>query len=308
MAAALSAKHCRALAALAGASIALTLMSASAVANPPALQTAGATGSLVTATWSLPTSVTSQFVEVGKYLEVNAYGYFACYRDPPAGPGGTRCGQGESNVVRFGVLSSGQTSLTTDDVKPPLPAGTYYVHIAGHDAVHTGCPLIEFSDIYELTIGPDGTDTSSRVVAPGTGECTLIRGAGGAAGGGGGGGGGGGIPGDEIPPVAQLRFSKKQDIDKLLVRGRMSEPGTLTARALVDVGGLLAAIYTFKPKTRKVSGGLLVRLPLKVSKKKKRALKRAMRRGKRLRARVTLTAVDRAGNTITKHAIIRLKP
>jgi hypothetical protein len=276
--------------------------SAPADAQPPNLGTVGATGGIVTASWSLPPNVSSQFVEVGKYLEVNAYGYFQCFRPPRA----TLCAEGESNIVRFGILSSGQTSLTADDVKPPLPAGTYHVHIAGHDAVHTGCPQVEFSDVVELTIGPDGTESSSRVVAPGTGDCTLIRGSG--AGGAGGGGGGGVVPGDEIPPVAQLRFSKRQDIDKLAVRGRMSEPGTLTAKALVDVGGLLAKIYTFRPKTRKVSGGLLVKLPLRVSKKRKRALKQAMRRGKRLRARITLTAVDRAGNTTTKHAIIRLKP
>jgi hypothetical protein len=300
MAFALSARHCRALAALAGAMIALALVSAPAEGRPPKLEAVGATGGLVTASWSLPPNVSSQFLEVAKYLEVNAYGYFACHRDPLP----TLCGEGESNILRFGVLGSDQTALTADDPKPPLPAGTYYVHIAGNDAVHTGCPRIEFSDIVELTIGPDGT-TSSKVVAPGTGECTLIRGSGGTVGGGG--GGGGGVPGDETPPVSQLRFAKRQDIDKLAVRARMSEPGTLTARALVDVGGLLARIYPLRPKTRKVSGGLLVKLPLKVSKKSKRALKRAMRRGKRLRARVTLTAVDRAGNTTTKHAIIRLK-
>ena len=88
----------------------------------------------------------------------------------------------------------------------------------------------------------------------------------------------------------------------------MSEPGTLTARASVDVGGLLAKIYTFRPASRKVTGGVLATLPLKLSKKHKRALKRALRRGKRLRARVAVTATDRAGNRPTKHAIIRLKP
>ena len=305
MAEALSGRHRHTVAAFVVALALAAVAAAPAEARPPKIETVGATGGIVTANWSLPPNVTSQFVEIGQFLEVNAYGYFACYRDPPAGPGGTRCGEGESNLVRFGVLGSGQTSLITADTKPPLPAGTYYAHIAGHDAIHNGCPQIEFSDIVEVTIGPDGSETSSRVVAPGTGECTLIRGSGGSAGGGG--GGGGGVPGDETAPVAQLRFSKKQDIDKLAVRARMSEPGTLTARALVDVGGLLAAIYTFKPKTRKVSGGLLAKLPLKVSKKKKRALKRAMRRGKRLRARITVTAVDRAGNTTTKHAIIRLK-
>jgi hypothetical protein len=302
MAEALSGRHRHTVAALVVALALAAVASAPADARPPNLGTVGATGGIVTANWSLPPNVSSEFVEVGKYLEVNAYGYFQCFRAPRP----TLCEEGESNIVRFGILSSDQTSLIANDVKPPLPAGTYYVHIAGHDAVHTACPQIEFSDVVELTIGPDGTETSSKVVAPGTGECTLIRGAGGTAGGGG--GGGGGVPGDETAPVAQLRFSKRQDIDKLAIRARMSEPGTLTAKALVDVGGLLAKIYTFRPKTRKVSGGLLTKLPLKVSKKKKRALKRAMRRGKRLRARITLTAVDRAGNTTTKHAIIRLKP
>jgi hypothetical protein len=282
----------------------LIAAAAPAEAQPPKLGTVGATGGIVTASWSLPPNVSSQFVEVAKYLEVNAYGYFACFRPPRA----TLCAEGESNIARFGVLSSDQTSLTASDTKPVLPPGTYYVHIAGHDAVNNGCPQIEFSDTMELTIGPDGSATSSRVAAPGTGDCMLIRRPDGTVGGDAGGGGGTGVAGDKSPPVAQLRYAKKQDIDKLTIRGRMSEPGTLTAKALVDVGGLLARIYTFRPKTRKVSGGLLTRLPLKVSKKKKRALKRTLRRGKRLRARVTLTAVDRSGNTTTKHAIIRLKP
>jgi hypothetical protein len=264
----------------------LVLVSAPAAASPPSLQTVGATGGLVTGTWSLPTSVSSEFFEVAYYPDVNVYGYF---RQKLVRPGTPE--DGRESQVRFGVLGAGQTSLTANDPKPPLPAGVYYVHIAGHDRACGGvCPLIEFSDIVEVTIGSDGNSVSSRVVAPGTG------------------GGGGVIAGDKTPPTTQLRFARRQDIDKVQVRGRMSEPGTLTASAVVDVGGLLAKIYTFRPKARKVTGGVLARLPLKISKKQKSALKRLMRRGKRLRARVALTATDRAGNSITKHATIRLKP
>lgn len=283
MASARLARHCHALVALAGATIALALASPPAMANPPSLQTVGARGGLVTGSWSLPSGVKSEFFEVAKYPDVNVYGYF---RQKLVRPEGDPLNGAESQV-RFGVLHSDQTSLTAADPKPPLPAGVYYVHIAGHDACGA-CPSIEFSATVEINIGPDGNSISSRVVAPGTG--------------------GGIVAGDRIPPVAQLRYSKKQDIDKLLVRGRMSEPGTLTGRATVDVGGLLAKIYTFRPKSRKVTGGVLARLPLKISKKQKRALKRSMRRGKRLRARVALTATDRAGNSVTKHATIRLKP
>lgn len=298
-------RHVRVFAALTAITTAL-LTAAPATANPPALEAAGTvSGGLATATWSLPSNVTSQFFEIAKSPNVNVYGYFACAE------GSDHC---ESTLARFGILSSSQTSLTTPpacngsacDAWPALDPGEYYVHIAGHDAIHDGCPRIEFSDIVKVTVAADKSSTSAPY-GPGTGACTLIRPKPGLTGGGAV-GGGGKFAGDTTPPKAQLRYRRKQDIDKLRIRGRMSEPGVLSAKALVDVGGLLAKIYTFRPVTKKASGGLLVTLPMKVAKKHKRALKRAMKRGKRLRARVTLTAVDRGGNTTTKHATIRLKP
>jgi hypothetical protein len=162
------------------------------------------------------------------------------------------------------------------------------VHIAGHDNSCGACPQIEFSDTVEVVIGAPGNAISTKVVAPGTS--------------------GGLVAGDKTAPTAQLRFVRRQDIDKLRVRARMSEPGTLTARALVDVGGLLARVYKFKPVRRKTTGGVLRTLRPRLSRKNKRALKRALRRGKRLRARVTVTATDRAGNSETLHATIRLRP
>lgn len=254
-----------------------------AVASAPALKSVGATGGLVTASWSLPPGVGSEFVEIAKYPDVNASGYF---RQKVVRPGTPE--DGADSQVRFGILDSSQTSLTPSDPAPPLPAGTYYVHIAGHDRSCSGCPSIEFSDTVEVVIGPAGNPISSTVVAPGTS--------------------GGKVSGDKTAPTTQLRYSRKQDIDKLRVRARMSEPGTLTARALVDVGGLLARIYNFKAVRRKVTGGVLTTLRPRLSAKHKRALKRALGRGKRLRARVTITATDRSGNSSTRHATIRLRP
>ena len=284
----------------------LVVAAPTAEALPPKLESAGATNGLLTANWSLPPTVSTQFFEVGKYLEVNAYGYFQCNRAPLP----TRCGDEESNIVRFGVLASNQTSLTPADPTPPLPAGTYYIHIAGHDRVHTACPQVEFSQTRQVEIHQDGSATDHGVVAPGTGDCTLTPGAAGSGGGsagGGGGGGGGAVAGDKIPPTTQLRYSRRQKLNKLRVRARMSEPGTLTVRALVDVGGLLARIYNFRPVSRKVTGGVLATLKPRLSKRHKRALRRALRKRKRLRARITVTATDRAGNRQTRHATIRLK-
>ncbi len=265
-----------------------------AAASAPTLKSAGAAGGLVTASWSLPPGVRSDFFEIARYPDVNVYGYF---RQKLVRPGAPE--NGADSQVRFGVLGTSQTSLTASDPEPPLEAGTYYVHIAGHDAIHTSCAQIEFSDIVQVTIDAGGNGTSAGVVAPGTGVCPLP---------GAGGGSGGAIPGDKTAPTTTLSYSRRQDIDKVRVRARMSEAGTLTARALVDVGGLLARIYNFKATKRKVTGGVLTTLRPKLSAKKKRVLKRALRRGKRLRARVTVTATDRAGNTTTRHATIRLRP
>ena len=129
---------------------------------------------------------------------------------------------------------------------------------------------------------------STKVVAPGTS--------------------GGKVSGDRTAPAARVRFTRRQDIDKLRVRARMSEPGTITARAIIDTGGLLARIYNFRPARRKVKGGVLTTLQPRLSAKNKRALKRALRKGKKLRARVTVTATDLSGNVTTIHATIRLKP
>lgn len=282
--------------------VAALLAASPAAARPPALQSAGATpatgGGLFTASWSLPSGVRSSFFEIARYPDVNPFGYF---RQKLVRPGTPE--DGAESQVRFGVLGSSQTSLAPSDPTPPLEAGTYYVHVAGHDTVHTRCPQIEFSDTMQVTIDAAGNGTSQGVVAPGTGDCRLTAGSGG-----GGGGGGSAVPGDKTPPSTQLRFSRRQDIDKLRLRVRMSEPGTVTARALVDVGGLLARIYNFRPAKRRVTGGVLTTLRPRLSKKNKRALKRAMRRGKRLRARITVAATDRAGNTKTRHVVIRLRP
>ena len=299
MAGASPGRYVRSLASLAVAVAVVGVLATSAEARPPQLATAGASNGIATATWSLPANVRSEFFEIASLPDVNSYGYFQCNPDLR----GDVCDEQSSTVVRFGVLSGDQTALEPQDPTPPLNPGTYYIHIAGHDNVHDGCASIEFSDMWKLEVSAAGTVGS--LYGPGTGDCTLIRPKPGAPGGGS--VGGGGKFTDETPPTAQVRYSKRQDIDKLRVRARMSEPGTLAVRALVDVGGLLAKVYNFRPRTRKVAGGVLTTVALKLSKKNKRALKRALRKRKRLRVRVTVSAVDRAGNTTTKHATIRLK-
>jgi hypothetical protein len=50
----------------------------------------------------------------------------------------------------------------------------------------------------------------------------------------------------------------------------------------------------------------LRKLPLKLKKSKLRQVKRALKRGKRLKAKISVIGRDRSGNTVTKTATVRL--
>jgi plastocyanin len=128
----------------------------------------------------------------------------------------------------------------------------------------------------------------------------------------GGGGGGGGGPGPSPPPVdaapvSSLVSPPKQKVDRLYVRASMNEGGTLTATGTVSVPGGAAKLYRLKRTSRSVSANQSVKLRLKLSKKALRAVKRALHRGKKLRAKVAVAARDATGHETVRRQTIRLK-
>ena len=165
--------------------------------------------------------------------------------------------------------------------------GVYYLHVAGHDQKCRGestCSPIQFSQVMSFQVpgigsGPGGT-------LPPTG---------------------GGPGPDKVRPFQTLTFTPVQDVDKLVVRARMSEAGTLRATARVSAPGA-SKVYKFKTATRSVGANVFTKLPLKLAKKQLKAVKGALKRGKKLKAKVTVTATDKAGNKRSQKATIRLKP
>jgi hypothetical protein len=268
----------------------LTLWPALAAACPPVLQSVTVAGNHPTSTWTLPaTSVTSQFVQTSRSSEVNEDGYF-------------------TTLVNFNPLAPSQTTLTDNFNFEP---GTYYLHVAGNDKRCRGgvCAPIEFSDVmsFDVAAAPAPAAAAASVTPRTAGTAALNCGP--ATGGGltplppttGG-------PGpDKVKPFQTLSFAPIQDVDKLFVRARMSEVGKLRARATVSVAGA-SKVYKFKTVTRSVTANKLVKLRLKLVKKRLKAVKRALRRGKKLKAKVTVTATDKAGNNRAQKATIRLKP
>ena len=122
----------------------------------------------------------------------------------------------------------------------------------------------------------------------------------------GGGGGGGGGTADKVAPLETLSYGGLQDIDKLFVRAKMSEAGTLSASATVSVAGA-SKVYRFKTVTKSASANVSTKLRLKLAKKRLKTVKKALKKGKRLKAKVTITATDKAKNKRSQKATIRLK-
>jgi peptidoglycan/xylan/chitin deacetylase (PgdA/CDA1 family) len=114
------------------------------------------------------------------------------------------------------------------------------------------------------------------------------------------------VKADKVTAFASLSARSVQDIDKLYVKASMIETGTLTARATVNVS-TASRTYRFKTARRTARPRVAVKLRLKLGKKALRAAKRALRRHKRLKARITVTARDKAGNAKTAKRTVRLR-
>jgi len=126
------------------------------------------------------------------------------------------------------------------------------------------------------------------------------------AGGGGGGGGSTPPPAADTAPVASLSAASTQRVAKLFVRASMSEAGTLAASGTVSVPGA-AKVYKLRRASRSVTANQQVKLRLKLSARALRAAKRALRRGRRIRAKVSVTATDMTGHDTIRRQTIRLK-
>jgi plastocyanin len=123
-------------------------------------------------------------------------------------------------------------------------------------------------------------------------------------------GGGGGTPGPnpapDAAPVSSLIAPPKQRVHKLFVRASMNEAGTLAATGTVSVPAGAAKVYRFKRASEAVSANQSVKLRLKLSKSGLKRVKRALRRKKRLRANITLTATDTTGKQTIRKLKVRL--
>jgi hypothetical protein len=131
------------------------LFAGSASAQPPVLTAVGAIDSEITARWTLPEGVSSEFVQIATNPAVTPFGYFR-----------------QRYLVSFSNL--GRYDVTFRDTLR-LDPGTYYVHIAGSDHIcFPDCPRLEFSNVYRVQIGSGGIAQGTDIAQEGQPPAQLV--------------------------------------------------------------------------------------------------------------------------------------
>jgi hypothetical protein len=105
-------------------------------------------------------------------------------------------------------------------------------------------------------------------------------------------------PADTRAPKATLSGSSKQNIVKqkaVIVRAQTDESSTLKATGKINVPGA-SKLLKLVPASASAATNAKVTLKLKISRKTLKAVKRALRKGRKVRATVAVVARDPAGN------------
>jgi subtilisin len=115
------------------------------------------------------------------------------------------------------------------------------------------------------------------------------------------------VPPDTVIQVIAMRIRRTQDVDRLRVVARVAEPATVTATATVRLPAGAARLVRARGSAQAAPNRRL-RVSLRLTPAGLRSTKHALRRGRHVRARVTMTVTDAAGNARTKTRLVRLRP
>jgi hypothetical protein len=180
-------------------------------------------------------------------------------------------------------LNPGDITYTS----PALPNGTYYIHVGAYqlgnpscdvdpDTGELACPT-DYSPIWTVKIGPGPPSISGP---PSIGD-TLTR-------------------------FKTLRVALTQKATRLLVLATMDEPGTVGVGGSVKVPGVARA-FKITPISAKAAKGKAVTVKVKLSKQALAAVAKALKRHRKVKASLTITARDAAGNKKAERRSVWLK-
>jgi hypothetical protein len=169
----------------------------------------------------------------------------------------------------------------------PLPAGTYYLHVGASDSglcIPGGIcdPVYYSTPPSPVTIPPDPPPPPAPPPGPPP-------------------------PRDTVAALSGLSAPFRQDVDRLYVVVRLGENGTVTVTGTVGVPKT-SKVYRFKKASGAAAPGVDVKLKPKLAKKALRAVKAALKRRKKVRATLTITARDGLGNVTALKRAVSLTP
>jgi streptogramin lyase len=236
--------------------------------DPPTGLAVSQNGGIVNASWTLPPGTVTGYLEFSP--TPNTDGFFT---DP--------------EKIAYLFDSSDETFDSTPVAFPP---GTYYVHVSAH---LTGC------DSYRGSCSDEFSRPPVSVFVPGppppaTGTQAAPTGSGAAG-------------ADRVTAFSSLLVRARQKLAKLNVQAAMSERGTISVRGNVKVARSSRA-YKLGLVTAPAVPGTSVKLRLKLSRKARNAVRRALKRHKKVSAKITITATDLAGNAKQEQRTVALRP
>lgn len=118
---------------------------------------------------------------------------------------------------------------------------------------------------------------------------------------------GGASPADRTPPAARLTSRRDSIRDgRIAVWVTATEAAKVTAKGTLSIGSH-ARVYRLRPATANVVANKRERILLRLSRKARRAARRALQRRKRVQVRVSVTLRDAAGNAGSAKRTVRLK-
>lgn len=180
------------------------------------------------------------------------------------------------NVVFEDFLPVNTSPYVSSSQAPP---GFFYVHISSYDTNCFTCPLYEWSSILTVTIPPDPAPP------PPPPAVTFV---------------------DKKAPFQTFSTSSTQRVRTLAIRLLLNENATLTVKGSIAVAGA-SKVYRYKSVTLAAVANVPVRVRPKLARLGLKAIKRALKRRKKLRAKFSITAVDQSGNTSVSRRTIKLK-
>jgi virginiamycin B lyase len=228
---------------------------------PPSNLSVSQSSGIVQASWELPPSTLTGFLEFSPSPYLDQDGSFS---------------HGLTISYQFD-----STDTTFDSTPEEFPPGTYYVHVSAYDpddCDYTSCHD-QFSSPPVTLIVPGPLQTPvSAPAAISTAAATPKP-----------------VVADKVTAFSSLLVPSRQKLGKLYVQAAMHEPGTISARGNIRVGKQSRS-YRFATVSAPAVPGTSVRLRLKLPSKALTAVRRALKRHKKASAKVMITATDSAGN------------